>query len=437
MRGVIAFLIAAAVIIALAWGVSILPGTWSATINETQFQTTTPIALALFAAAFLVLYLVIRLLAALLSLPRVLRRGRSGSARARGDRAVTRTLVALAANDGDAARREADRTRRLLGDTPLTLLLAAQAGRQAGQEEEAADAFRLLAERGDAPFLGLRGLLRQAVAREDWAEADSLARRADAAYPGAQWLRDERRTLALRTSQWEEALKLSGPDDRATLALAAAGAAPNAEAGLRLAKQAYRADPSLAPAVVAYAARLREMGKSRKADDLMGRAWAAQPHPSIAAEYLRHHTGARDRVQAAARLANANPAHPESRLMQAQAALDAGLTADARKQIEAARASGFNQRRLWMLAADVAEHENDVAAGQDALRHAASANPDPVWRCGACGTVHGDWRPVCDACGTPGKVAWVEPDEHGTLLPPSGQRQFPRLAAAQDVEGIA
>ena len=349
---------------------------------------------------------------------------------------MTRTLVALAANDGDAARREADRTRRMIGDTPLTLLLAAQAARQSGQDEEAADAYRLLSERRDAPFLGLRGLLRQAAAREDWAEADSLARRAEAAYPGAQWLKDERRTLALRTGQWEEALRLSGPDTRAALAVAAAGAAPNAEAGLRLAKQAYQADPTLAPAVVAYAARLREMGKSRQAEDLMGRAWAVQPHPAVAAEYLRHHPETRDRVQSAARLANANPGHPETRLMQAQVAMDAGLTAEARRHIEAARASGFNQRRLWMLAADVAEHENDVAAGQDALRHAASAGPDPVWRCGACGTVHGEWRAVCDACGTPGKVAWVEPDEHGTLLPPSGQRQFPRLTAAQDVEGI-
>lgn len=436
MRGVVTFLIVAAVVIALAWGVSILPGTWTADIAGTQFQAGTPAVLALLAAAFVVFYLVIRLLAGLFSLPRRVRRRNERTSRVRGDRAVTRTLVALAANDGDAARREADRTRRLIGDTPLTLLLAAQAGRQAGQEEEAAAAYRLLAERRDAPFLGLRGLLRQAIADEKWEEADSLARRAEAAYPGAQWLKDERRSLALRTGKWEDALRLSGPDSRAALAVAAAGAAPNAEAGLRLAKQAYDADPALAPAVVAYAARLRDMGKSRKAEDVMSRAWSAQPHPAIAAEYLRHHKETRDRLQSATRLANANPAHPESHLMQAQAALDAGLTADARKHIEAARATGFNQRRLWMLAADVAEHEHDVAAGQDALRHAASAGPDPVWRCGACGTVHGEWRPVCDACGTPGKVAWVEPDEHGTLLPPSGQRQFPRLAATQDVESI-
>ena len=436
MRAVILFLIVAALVIAAAWGVSILPGTWSASIGDTQFQTTTPFVLLLVAALFVVFYIVVRLLGLLVSAPRRLRRRQARVDRVRGDRAITRTLVALAASDNDAARREADRTRRLIGDTPLTLLLAAQASRQAGDEEEAAQAYRLLAERRDAPFLGLRGLLRRAVADENWEEAHSLARRAEAAYPGAKWLREERRTLALRTQSWEEALRLSGPAERAALAVAAADAAPNADAGLRLAAQAYKAEPTLAPAVVAYAARLREMGKSRKAEDLMSRAWAAHPHPSLAAEYLRHQPGLRDRVQAAARLANANPGHPESRLMQARVALEAGQAAEARKHIEAARASGFNQRRLWMLAADVAEHENDVAAGQDALRHAAQASPDPIWRCGTCGTVHGEWHPVCDACGTPGGIAWVEPDEHGTLLPPSGQRQFPRLAKTEDVEGI-
>ena len=231
MRGVITFLIVAAVVIALAWGVSILPGTWTADVAGTQFQAGTPAVLALLLAAFVVFYILIRLLAGLFALPRRLRRRNERTFRVRGDRAVTRTLVALAANDGEAARREADRTRRLIGDTPLTLLLAAQAGRQSGQEEEAGAAYRLLAERRDAPFLGLRGLLRQAIADEKWEEADSLARRAEAAYPGAQWLKDERRSLALRTGKWEDALRLSGPDSRAALAVAAAGAAPNAEAG--------------------------------------------------------------------------------------------------------------------------------------------------------------------------------------------------------------
>ena len=104
-----------------------------------------------------------------------------------------------------------------MGDTPLTLLLAAQAGRQSGHDDEAAAAYRLLADRRDAPFLGLRGLLRQAIADENWDEADSLARRAEAAYPGAQWLKDERRSLAC--DAWGTPGKIAWvePDEHGTL----------------------------------------------------------------------------------------------------------------------------------------------------------------------------------------------------------------------------
>src|SRR5699024_6142880 len=116
--------------------------------------------------------------------------------------------LALAAGEKADARREASRARRLLGDTPQTLLLSAEAGRLSGRDDEAEAMFHRLAERKDAAFLGYRGLLRQAMARQDWAEAASLARQAEAAHPGAAWLREERAQLAIRTGNWAEALEL-------------------------------------------------------------------------------------------------------------------------------------------------------------------------------------------------------------------------------------
>lgn len=438
MRAVIGFLIAAVIVIGVAWSISILPGTWSATIGATSLHASTPVALTLLAAVFLVLYVIIRLLAGLVSMPRRLRRRQARVNRARGDRAVTRTLVALAAGDPTAARQEAFRSRRLLGDTPLTLLLAAQAGRQFGRDDEADAALNQLAARQESAFLGLRGLLRQAIAREDWPAAAALARRAEAAQPGAPWLQEENKVLALRTGNWTEALRMAGPDTRAALAVAAADAEPNRQSAVRLARQAWKADPTLPAAVIAYARRLRDLGKSRAAENLMSRAWAVQPHPAIATEYLAPFKGKLDRTQAADRLASAKPADPESHLMQAQAALEAGLTGAARKHVQDAHSLGMNQRRLWLLAVDIADQDGDAAESKDSLRRAALADPDPVWRCAVCGTVHGDWRPVCDACNTPARIAWVQPDQHGTVLPAldGGQGQFPRLTAAQDVEGF-
>ena len=428
MRTVFGLTIVAAALIALAWWVALLPGSVSATIGDTTIGAATPVALVLLTLLFLVLYVVIRLLAGLVRLPRGMRRGRVRRNRERGDTAVTRTLVALAASDPAAAQREAGRSRRLLGDTPLTLLLTAQAYRQAGREDAAEATFRQLADGKDTAFLGLRGLLRQATAREDWSAAAELARQAEAVRPGAQWLQEERRVLALRTGQWADALRLSGPDTRAALAVAAAGAEPNGPAALRLAKQAWTADPSLAPAAIAYASRLRAAGKDSAASDVLRRFWAAHPHPDVATEYLTGLSDKQARLKAATGLAQQNVSHPESQLLLAQVTLDAGMTKAALRHIQAVRDGGLNQRRVWVLLAEIADQEGHANEAQDALRHVATADPDPFWRCAACGTGHSGWKPVCEACNTPGKIAWVQPSHD------AGIRQVALLDHANDGE---
>ena len=350
--------------------------------------------------------------------------------RSKGDAAVTRALTALAANDPAAARSEAQRCRNLLGDTPLTLLLAAQANRQAGRDGDADDAFRLLADRQDSAFLGLRGLLRQAMAREDWPAAAALAQRADTAYPGAAWLRDERRQLALKTGDWKDALRLASPDTRAAMAIAASDAEPAPDAALRLAKEAWTADPALPPAAVAYARRLRDAGQDKQAQDVLRKSWARQPHPDVAMAYLQPVKDKLQRYKAAGTLAKANPEHGDSHLLQATMAFEAGLTGEARRHGEAARAAGLDQRRLWSLMADVAELDGNPDHMQEAIRRMALSGPDPVWSCRHCGTVHGAWMPVCDACETPGKVAWVVPDRS------QPQRLLARPAPAPAIEGV-
>jgi HemY protein len=103
----------------------------------------------------------------------------------------------------------------------------------------------------------------------------------------------------------------------------------------------------------------------------------------------------------------ANPDHPESHLLLARLSLAAGLTGEARRHADAARHAGMNQKRLWLLIADLeaAEHGDT----EDALRHAAMADADPVWRCDTCGAVHASWLPSCPACHTPGRIRWGEP----------------------------
>ncbi len=411
MRRILTIVVVVAATIALAWWAAGLSGTVSATIAGYTIQTTTPVAMVAMVVIVLVLHVLLRLIFGMLHLPTQLAAWRARRRRLSGERASTRTLVAIAAGDAPTARTEAARARRLLGDTAQTLLHAAEAARLAGHEEEAAILFRLLSEREDAGFLGLRGLIRQAMSRNDWAEAAALSRRAEAMAPGNNWLRSERSELAVRTGNWQQALVLAGPDSpKSAFAVAAAQSEPNVERAIRMAARALKDSPDFVPAVLVYATKLRESGRESRAQSTLRDAWNRNPHPDIATLALAPTVGPKLRQKEGGKLAASNPGHPESLFLVSRLALDAGDVSVARRLAEAARNVGLNQQRLYKLfgAIDAAD-KSDVSvpmARSDALRLAISAEADPGWRCDACGTVHAAWMPVCPICHTPGRINW-------------------------------
>jgi HemY protein len=412
MRRVLVILLVASVVVVAAWYLAHLPGTVTAHVGNLTLEA----AVSVVAVSLLLLLVVFGLLlvavGVLIGLPHTIRARRAAARRRSGEAAATRALVALAAGEAADARREAARARRLLGPTPQALLLTAEAGRLSGRSDEAESAWHDLAVRPDAAFLGFRGLLRQAIERENWDQAAAFAREAEAAHPGAARLREERARLAVRTSNWAEALTLADADaPKAALATAAASAEPDPALAIRLARQAWKEDPALAPAALAYARRLRETGRDSRAQAVIRQTWEIAPQPELAAFALAPVEDKLARVQAAQRLTKGNPNHPESRLLMAETALEAGLLGEARRHAETARDGGLNQRRLWLLLARIEEEEHgDTEAGRlaqrEALRHAAMAEADPVWYCDRCSATSPMWEPKCPRCGTAGTLHW-------------------------------
>ena len=413
MLRVFLFVLAGCVIVTMAWLLAGVTGHVAVSIGTFSIETSTPIAILMLVALVIVILAVLRILRALLAIPSAGANWRRRRRLLMGTRAINRVLTALAAGEQGTARKEARRARYLLGDSPQTLLLVAEAGRLSGREDEAEEAFRALAKQKDGRFLGLRGLLRQAVDRRDWPEALVIAKQAEAAHPGAIWLRQQRAELALQTENWAEALELVGPDSRrSTYYVAAADAEADLGRALSFAKQAWKQDPAFPPAALAYASRLRETGYEKRAQRCIADAWRRAPHPDLAAFALASEPDKLARARAAQRLVAGNPTHPESRLLLAQVALDAGLTGEARHQIETAEAEGVRQRRLCLLLAEIEEQERgDTEAGRlaqrDALRRAATAEPDPHWQCTNCRSDHAAWHPKCQSCGSVGTIQWL------------------------------
>ena len=414
MRRVLWLLIVAVLVVAATWWLAGLPGDVTLHVANYGIASRTPVALVAGVLLVLLIYAALRLLGGLLRLPRRWRIWRAGRNRVAGDLATSHTLVALAAGDGAAASKAAHRALRLLGETPQTLLHAAEAARLAGREDEAADWFRKLAAHDQGSFLGLRGLFRQAVARQAWDEAAILLSQAEARQPGQAWLRDTRLMLAARQGDWRAAATLAEPGPaQAALAIAASEATSSPDEALRLARQAWTDAKALAPAALAYAGCLRTAGHERKAIDVVRETWALAPHPDLVEFITAPGADAVARLKLFTAFIQPRAAHPEAQFALARLSLDAGALGDASYHLEAAEHGGLTDRRIGLLRADIARANHQPDAERAALRAATLASLPPRWKCAACGTEQDAWHPSCEACHAVGQIAW---GQTGALL---------------------
>lgn len=385
------FCIIAAIILGITWWIANLPG--ELTIHAAGYQITATVPVAILLLAVLIV-LVIFLTRALGGLRRSGGRVRNWNRHRRqtaGDAALQRGLVAVAAGDASSALAAASKARALLGNTALVQWIAAEAARLADRSVEARQAFERLTEAPDVQFLGYQGLLREAVQAGRWADAASLADAAETAWPGGSWTRQQRISLALRQQDYARALQLTQrAPERAALAIAAAQQAATPDLALDFAKQAVKADADQPMARATLASALRKAGKDRAARKTVLKGWQQNPTASLAEAWFEPDASPLERAQAAAQLAASNPGHPESELLLAQTALDAGLEGEARRHAETVKASGDRDGRAEAILAKL-EHR------------VIQLQPAP-WHCSACGSQQDHWVPVCPGCGKVGTI---------------------------------
>jgi len=338
----------------------------------------------------------------------------------RGYKALTHGLVALAAGDPDEADKQARRANKLLDTTPATMLLTAQAAQLNGDEEAAARYFDDMTRNDDTAFLGLRGLIMQALARGDRKEVQHLLERARKIQPNAPWILETDYELSLQTGQLEgaqQAVKrlasrrlLSSSDARNRLALTETDLAfQAAEKGAwrQAADHARRAvndEPSLIPARSLAARAHLELGNLRKAKAQAVEAWRLRPTAGAATSFLRASkpqdiAGKRTAI---AELVQANPNALFSQFLRAEAAIESGDLAIARDAVadlpETSASVGVNALKLRLEALE--------AGGEDRSPTPLDGHSLPLEPqvCANCGTEHTRWRAVCTECGSSGTI---------------------------------
>ena len=359
--------------------------------------------------------------------PGALLEGWGESRRQRGYRELTQGLAAVAAGDGAEAQKHARKAEQLLAEPALTLLLSAQAAQLTGDRDGAKRAFNAMLDDEQMAFLGLRGLIGQALRDGDQAKALAYAERAFKLRPQTPWVVHSLFDMQAQVGQWKAAQEtldsgirrkvVSADKGRTLKALLLVERSREAERAARetdaqvLAREAF----GLAPERIAVTGRLAELqlkaGDSRRAMKTLERGWAVAPHPDLVEIYLGASGKSEPlkRIAIVRRLAARNPDDIESHLALARASLDAGLWGEARRHLETA--GGTNPSvRVCRLMAEVEERaHSDQAKVHDWLARAADAPADRSWRCSACGAHHESWRSVCESCGAFGTLQWRAP----------------------------
>lgn len=432
MRALVFLLIKLALLVAGFVWLANHPGTVRIAWEGWQIDTTPALLIGGSFGLALVFYGLIRGFTALRAGPRAWARARRWKQREAGIEALTQGLLALSAGEAGSAKAAIKTVYQGLGDRPVALLLTAQAAMLEQDWPTARQAFADLSQQPEAAFLGHRGLLSVERATGNDTAALEAARAAQALKPTAHTVLQARLDLAARLGDWadyRQALTLGGealPADerRHRQAVAALAEAKSHEAEGKPAAALVAVDDALAydkaflPALLAKPRLLAAEGRADEAQRFAEKHWAKQPHPGFL-PYLLTAGDGMGRYRQAEKLLRAAHRHPEAELALGQTALPVRLWGEARRHLDAARATPVTERRALVALADVAEaeHQNYTQAAQ--LRADAQSAPlDPRWRCAACGTATPAWEPVCPTCGTVGASQWGQPGDPAVLPTP-------------------
>ncbi|TCS64811.1 heme biosynthesis protein HemY [Varunaivibrio sulfuroxidans] len=370
----------------------------------------------------------------------------------KGYRALNLGMVAVAAGDGAQARKQAARADSFLDNPPLTVLLKAQAAQLNGDETAAEGFFRVMLDDPQTEYLGIRGLLNQAVRRNDTQGAIALAQRAFRLNPKSDWAGPNLFEHQVRAGDWmgaEETLEgmvrhklvasTTARHRQAVIAFARACGSPESDdcdTTLKYLDRAFSLDPGFAPAACAYGEALVGAGRVRKAQNVIEKAWAVFPHPALVDIYLRAQAldDPLKKVGAVEKLIGANPDHPESRIASAAIALEAKLWGEARQNLEdlikeKTEVGGGLSARVCRMMAELEEHEHgDEARAREWLVRASMADPDPAWVCDDCGHVRAEWSAHCPKCQGIDTQSWRAPP--GVIHLPGATPAAPHLSGA-------
>lgn len=400
-----------------------------------EIVTQTGVFLLFLFVCFFVLLTLYRLIKAILSAPKKVMAYSQASQRKKSFRALTRGLVAVAAGDAKTATHYSKQTKNLWPDLKgLPLLLEAQAAQLRGENGLAQNRFeRMLADK-DSAFLGVRGLMNEAIKSGDFSRALDFARQAEKQHPKKPWVIRCVYELEIKNRKWRDALRTNQKakkfkvydanrlvSDRVAIYLYhhdKAVVKGDVKIAISEVEKAYKLDPSFVPTVTRYCTLLIQAGKSKKAIRLIEKIWEDMPHPDLAKIWIdlapapKGKSPEKDQAKTIAwaeKLVALKPDSAEGQMTAARVAMDYGLWGEAKAYLTVAEKI-YPSVQLYRLQTIVEQNStHNEEAMHQLMERASKALPDKQWICQQTGIIYADWSAITKPHGAFNTMIWDVP----------------------------
>jgi len=323
-----------------------------------------------------------------------------GMGRRRGEQgldAVEQALLAIESGDGAKALKRAKKASDLLDRPSLTALISAKAAEIGGEYDDAHTHYTELKNNPDTEAAGLHGLARLAENRGDHVASIEMAKTSFENSKSPMWSFDLLYTSQVALNDWEGALKTLATAEkrkilgkkeirrRRSVLLSAYAhtleAADQQSGALEQAKRAAELSPGFAPGV-ALAARLLDQDKqTKKAAQIIEKAWAKSPHPALALAYRDLWQGetAINITTKINTLIKTNADHRESKILAAEQALSNSDGVTALSALDGLLQGEDTSARLCTLAAQAENMLGNAVDAKTWQHRAVSAPIEADW----------------------------------------------------------
>lgn len=397
------------------------PGSITLNWMDYRIDTTAAFVLALTLVSALALAYAYLLIRRVLGARKWVAQQRSLRHYRQGMQHLTHSVVALAAADVNAADEHTRKAEKLLGSSPLTLLLSAQVSRLQGNDTRTHTLLESMLAHKETEYLAARLLSESASRSHQLPKARELAARASALNPqGTPALL----SLHLRLREWQQGALLltralrTGKITRHQLRhLQAMLHARHAltllddglpDTALAAARRAVRAQPDFIPAQEVYIRALLAGGFVKKAIRQC-MSWWKQGASQPLGELFRQSVGGlpkEKRLSLTEKFAAIKPDAYETQIAVAQIAIASGHWRMAREALKKALRAGDTATACKLMSEVEQGEYSDFDAAARWLTRSTTATAAPTWVCKNCGHTTKQWDAHCAHCETFDGMQW-------------------------------